>query len=50
MKDYWARIYANATVTKYNNGEGTIEEIVASYNLSEADSQQVINLAYSIKG
>ncbi|MDQ0114345.1 hypothetical protein [Paenibacillus harenae] len=47
MPAYKARIYANGTITKYSNGEGTIVEIVATYNLSEEDANQVLAEVYA---
>jgi hypothetical protein len=41
MAAYKIRIIANACITRYDNGEGTIEEIVASYNLADEDKQRV---------
>lgn len=46
MPAYKARIYASGTITKYNNGEGTLAEIIASYELSEEDAAQVLAEVY----
>lgn len=44
-----ARIYANATNTKYKNGEGTPEDIIAAYNLSIEDTAQVLEAFYVVR-
>jgi hypothetical protein len=49
MPAYKARIYANVTNTKYSNGEGTPQEIIATMNLSEADASQVLTAFYVIR-
>lgn len=46
MPGYKARIYANGTITKYNLGEGSVTDIVASYNLSLEDQAQVLGEVY----
>lgn len=49
MPVYKVRIYANVTKTKYINGEGTPEGIIATYNLSEEDSAKVLQAFYVIR-
>lgn len=41
MTDYRVRILANACITRYDRGEGTIDEILASYNLVSSDATLV---------
>lgn len=39
---YKIRIIANACITRYDNGEGTITFIVGSYNLAPEDQTAVL--------
>ncbi|MEC0248728.1 hypothetical protein P4H65_23335 [Paenibacillus chitinolyticus] len=40
------RIIANACVTRYNNGEGEIKDIVDSYDLDAEDKEKVLAYVY----
>jgi hypothetical protein len=41
MVAYKVRIMANACITRYDGGEREMSDIVASYNLAEADANLV---------
>jgi hypothetical protein len=41
MAAYKVRIMANACITRYDGGEREMSDIVASYNLAEADANLV---------
>ena len=43
MPMYKIRIIANACITRYERGEGTMYEIVYSYNMTEEDRTLVID-------
>lgn len=47
MAAYKIRIIANACLTRYDAGDGEIEGIVDSYNLSTEDRQLVLAQVYS---
>ncbi|MGO4693926.1 hypothetical protein AB4Z50_06570 [Paenibacillus sp. 2TAB26] len=49
MLNFKVRIYANGTNTRYNNGEGTPEEIISTYALSDIDFVKVLKAFYEIR-
>lgn len=42
LKDYQVRVVANACITRYERGEGTITEVVNSYNMNPTDRELVV--------
>jgi hypothetical protein len=46
MAMYKIRIIAAACITRYNNGEGDIDDIVSSYNLTPEDHTLVMAEIY----
>jgi uncharacterized protein (DUF433 family) len=45
---YKLNIFTNAVIARYENGEGTVEEIVATYTkLTAEEQQQVIDNVYA---
>ena len=49
LKDFQVRVVANACITRVNNGEGTIEEIVSSYPMTEEDRVKVLAYVYVLR-
>lgn len=47
MKDFQIRVIARACITRYDNNEGDIKDIVASYNLAEENAVRVEAYIYS---
>lgn len=47
MAMYKIRIIAAACITRYNNGEGDIDDIVDSYNMSAEDRALVMAEIYT---
>ncbi|MFS0838052.1 hypothetical protein [Paenibacillus sp. 1P03SA] len=47
MDDFKIRIFANACITRYNNKQGIIEDIVDSYNLIVEDKKRILDYVYS---
>ena len=46
MPMYKIRIIANASITRYNSGEGDIVAIVDGYNLTAGDRDSVLSEIY----
>lgn len=44
---YKIRIIARACITRYDTGEGSIAEIVASYKLAPEDTEAVLAYIYA---
>lgn len=49
LKDFQVRVVANACITRVNNGEGTIHEVISSYNMTEEDKVKVLAYAYVLR-
>ena len=49
LETYKIRVIANACITRFTKGEGTIKEILGSYNLSEENETLVLERIYSLR-
>ncbi|CAH1057633.1 hypothetical protein [Paenibacillus pseudetheri] len=49
LKDFQARVVANACITRVNNGEGTIEEVTATYKMTAEDRVKVLAHVYVLR-
>ncbi|OMF54670.1 hypothetical protein BK138_16050 [Paenibacillus rhizosphaerae] len=49
LKDFQVRVVANACITRVNDGEGTIDQVVSSYPMQEDDKEKVLAYAYVLR-
>jgi len=47
LADFKIRITGNACITRYNNGERSIDTIVDSYNPAAEDKERILEYVYS---
>lgn len=48
LKDFQVRVVANACITRVNEGEGTIDQVVSTYPMQPDDHEKVLAYAYVI--
>lgn len=49
LKDFQVRVVANACITRVNDGEGTIDQVVSTYPMQSDDREKVLAYAYVIR-
>lgn len=49
LKDFQIRVVANASITRVDNGEGTIDQVVSSYTIQADDKEKVFAYAYTLR-
>ncbi|MBX4145980.1 hypothetical protein [Paenibacillus lautus] len=49
LKDFQVRVVANACITRVNDGEGTIDQVVSTYPMQADDREKVLAYAYVIR-
>lgn len=49
LKDFQVRVVANACITRVNDGEGTIDQVVSTYPMQMDDREKVLAYAYVIR-
>lgn len=47
LADFKIRITGNACITRYNNGERSIDTIVDSYNPAAEDKERILEYVYT---
>lgn len=49
LKDFQVRVVANACITRLNEGEGTIDQVVSSYPMDTSDKEKVLAHVYVLR-
>lgn len=49
LKDFQVRVVANACITRVNDGEGTIDQVVSNYPMQPDDREKVLAHVYVIR-
>ncbi|MFU1797670.1 hypothetical protein ACM1RC_27650 [Paenibacillus azoreducens] len=49
LKDFQVRVVANACITRVNDGEGTIDQVVSTYPMQTDDRDKVLAYAYVLR-
>jgi hypothetical protein len=49
LKDFQVRVVANACITRVNEGESTIDQVVSNYPMQADDREKVMAHVYVIR-
>lgn len=49
LKDFQVRVVANACITRVNDGEGSIDQIISSYPMNAEDREKVLAYAFVLR-
>ncbi|MBE9913365.1 hypothetical protein G8C92_04815 [Paenibacillus donghaensis] len=49
LKDFQIRVVANACITRVNDGEGTIDQVLTTYPMQLVDREKVLKYAHVLR-